>query len=291
MTLLSQMIASISTVGAILAAMAVVALLETGLPLHARGRWHRAHLGPNLALTFITFATNIIFNAALVMTLVWLQSAGLGLLNVFELPPLVTVLVVVLVLDFAFYVAHVAMHKIPAFWRCHCVHHSDPVVDVTTTIRQHPGEGIIRYAFMAAFAFALGASPGAFAVYRSWSVINGLLEHANIRVPLWLDSLLSFVTTWPNMHKVHHSRIATETNTNYGNILSLFDRLFLTFTPSKRGLQIVYGLDGLDDPPTQTTAGLLAIPFRETKASSDHAMAVAMQRVAGSPVQQPPTAA
>src|SRR5262249_2248515 len=166
---------------------------------------------------------------------------GLRFSNVFELPPLMTVLVVVLVLDFAFYVAHVAMHKIPAFLRCHRVHHSDPVVDVTTTIRQHPGEGIIRYAFMAAFAFALGASPGAFAVYRSWSVLNGLLEHANIRVPDWLDSLLSFVTSWRNMDKVHHSRIATETNTNYGNVFSLFDRLFLTFTPSKRGSQIVYG--------------------------------------------------
>src|SRR5262245_39985396 len=113
MTFLGQLLSSISTVGAILAAMAVVALLETVLPLHARGRWHRAHLGPNLALTFITFATNILFNGALVMMLVWLQSTGVGLLSVFELPSPMTVLVVVLVLDFSFYVAHVAMHRIP----------------------------------------------------------------------------------------------------------------------------------------------------------------------------------
>ena len=265
---------SVSTLGLILSAMAVVALLETALPLHARGRWHRAHLGPNLALTFITFATNVVFNIALVMTLTWLQSAGLGLLNVHELPALMTILVVVLVLDFSFYVAHVAMHRIRSFWRFHRVHHSDPYVDVSTTIRQHPAEGVIRYAFMAAFAFALGASPGAFAVYRSWSALNGLLEHANIRVPLWLDRVLSLVTTWPNMHKVHHSRSGTETNTNYGNIFSLFDRLFLTFTPSSRGANISYGLDGFDDPAVQTTAGLLAMPFRDVSVAAGSAVVV-----------------
>src|SRR5262245_15345308 len=274
MTFLGQLSSSISTVGAVVAAMAIVALLETALPLRARGRWRRAHLGPNLALTFITFATNIVFNSALVMTLVWLQSKGFGLLNVFELPAPMTVLVVVLVLDFSFYVAHVAMHWIPAFWRFHRVHHSDPVVDVTTTIRQHPGEGVIRYAFMGAFAFTLGASPGAFAVYRAWSALNGLLEHANLRVPLWLDGVLSLVTTWPNMHKIHHSRVATETNTNYGNIFSLFDRLFRTFTPSKRGVNVPYGLDGFDDSGAQTTAGLLAMPFRDVRASVGMSVAV-----------------
>jgi sterol desaturase/sphingolipid hydroxylase (fatty acid hydroxylase superfamily) len=268
------MMSSISTVGGILAAMAIVALLETAVPLHARGRWHRAHLGPNLALTFITFATNIVFNGALVMTLIWLQSTGFGLLSMFELPPVATVLIVVLGLDFSFYVAHVAMHRVPGFWRFHRVHHSDPVLDVTTTIRQHPGEGVIRYAFLAAFAFALGASPGAFAVYRSWSALNALLEHANIRVPLWLDSVLSLVTTWPNMHKVHHSRAANESNTNFGNIFSFFDRLFLTFTPSRRGMSIVYGLDGFDDPATQTTKGLLVMPFRDVGAPGGTVVAV-----------------
>src|SRR5262249_59116441 len=122
-------------------------------------------------------------------------------------------------------------------------------------------EGVIRYAYMAAFACALGASPGAFAVYRSWSALNGLLEHANVRVPPWLDSVLSLITTWPNMHKVHHSRTATETNTNYGNIFSLFDRLFWTFTPSEPRASVSYGLDGFDDPAAQTTAGLLSMPF------------------------------
>ena len=262
------MIASaIPTIGGILVAMAIVALIEIAVPLHARGRWNRIHLGPNLALTFLTFATNAFLNAALLTTLVWLRVKHFGLLGMVPLPGLASGVIGVLALDLSFYVAHVAMHRVPAFWCYHRVHHADPAVDVTTTIRQHPGEGVIRYAFMAAFAIPLGPSPGAFAVYRAWSVLNGLLEHAHVRVPLRLDRLLSLVTTWPGLHKVHHSRVASETNTNYGNIFSLFDRLFFTFTPAARGRNIVYGLDGFDDPATQTTAGLLAVPFRDTATS------------------------
>ena len=269
MALPTQVQSSIATVVVILAVMAVVALLETVRPLHARRRWNRVHLGPNIALTFLTFATNLVFNGALVMTLVWLQESGFGVLNMLRAASLVAVVVAVLALDLSFYVAHVAMHKIPAFWRFHRVHHSDPVVDVTTTIRQHPGEGVIRYAFMAVFATALGVSPGGFAVYRLWSALSGLLEHANVRLPLRLDSVLSLVVSSPNMHKVHHSRDATCTDTNYGNIVSLWDRLFLTFTPAKRGVNVVYGLDGFDDPASQTAAGLLAMPFHEAKDSGE----------------------
>jgi sterol desaturase/sphingolipid hydroxylase (fatty acid hydroxylase superfamily) len=259
---------TIPTIGGILAAMALLALIETAVPLHPRGRWNRFHLRPNLALTFLTFATNAFMNAALVTTLFWLEAKGFGLLRMVPLRPFTTGVITLVVLDFSFYVAHVAMHSVPGFWRYHRVHHADPAVDVTSSIRQHPGESVIRYAFMAAFAFAIGASPGAFAIYRVWSALNGLLEHANIRLPLWLDGLLSLVTTWPYMHKIHHSRTRSEANTNYGNIFSLFDRLFSTFTPSRRGTNVVYGLDDLDDPAMQTTGGLLAMPFRDANPSA-----------------------
>jgi len=258
---------TLQTIAAILGAMAVVALIETAIPLHARTRWNRDHLAPNLALTFLTFATNAFLNGALFATVVWLYASGFGLLPRLALPPLAAAAVAVMILDFSFYVAHVAMHKVPALWRYHRVHHCDPAVDVTTTIRQHPGESLIRYAFMGAFAVALGPSPVAFGVYRIWSAVNGLVEHANIRAPLWLDRLLALVTTWPHMHKIHHSRNAAETDTNYGNIFSWFDRLFSTYTPSNRGVDVVCGLDGFDDPATQTTAGLLALPYRGFDAS------------------------
>ena len=253
---------SLVTVGTIIAAMAIVALIEVMIPLRRRDRWNEAHLGPNLALTAITFATNAFFNVALVAVLFWLQADRLGILPLLALPPLAAAAISLVVLDLSFYVAHVAMHHSATLWRFHRVHHADPAVDVTTTIRQHPGEGVIRYVFMSAFAIALGAPPAAFAVYRVWSVLNGLFEHANIRVPRRLDGALALIVTSPNMHKVHHSRVPSETDTNYGNIFSVFDRLFGTFTPTERGERIAYGLEGFDDPASQTTVGLLASPFR-----------------------------
>src|SRR5262249_30955212 len=119
---------TIPTIGGILAAMALLALIETAVPLHARGRWNRFHVQPNVALTLLTFATNMFLNAALVMTLFWLEAKDFGLLRMVSLQPLTTSVIAVLVLDFSFYVAHVAMHTVPGFWRFHRVHHADPAV-------------------------------------------------------------------------------------------------------------------------------------------------------------------
>jgi sterol desaturase/sphingolipid hydroxylase (fatty acid hydroxylase superfamily) len=246
------------SVAGVLLAMALLSGMEAVLPLRAAGRFNRAHLWPNLALTFVTFATNFVFNTALLLALIWQQ--GRGLLGLSALSPLWAGVAAVLALDFAFYLSHVAMHKIPGFWRFHRVHHSDPAVDVTTTIRQHPVEGVIRYAFLAFAAIGLGVSPAAFAVYRLWSTLSGLTEHANLGLPVWFDSFLSWFVTSPNMHKVHHSRDAGFTDTNYGNMTSLWDRLFGTFIPARFGIDIAYGLTDCD--AEQTTAALLALPWR-----------------------------
>jgi sterol desaturase/sphingolipid hydroxylase (fatty acid hydroxylase superfamily) len=246
----------------LLGAMVVLALIEALIPLRDRSVWSRRHLAPNLALTFTTFATNLVFNTLLVLGLIWLQAKGWGLFNALALPPLIEFAAAILVLDLAWYVTHVTMHKVPAMWRFHAVHHSDPFVDVTTTIRQHPGESVIRYLYLAAFGFAVGAAPAAFAVYRIWSALHGLFEHANIRLPRWLDTAITFVFSSPDMHKIHHSREARLTDRNYTNIFSIWDRLGGTFTPSRYGRDIVYGLDGEDDPSRQSTLGLMAAPFR-----------------------------
>lgn len=247
--------------------MAAVAATETVIPLHARDRRNRAHIAPNLALTAIYFTMNLFFTAALMLTLAWLQTIGFGLLNTTALDPLVAVVAAVVVLDFSAYAVHVAMHETEGLWRFHRVHHSDAVVDVTTSIRQHPGESLVRYAALALFAVALGASPAAFAIYRLWSGIQALVEHANVRLPLWLDDVLALVVTTPNYHKVHHSREARETDSNYGNIFTIWDRLFFTATPARRGPDVGCGLDGLDSPADQSLRGLLALPFRQSAAS------------------------
>jgi sterol desaturase/sphingolipid hydroxylase (fatty acid hydroxylase superfamily) len=253
---------TLSSIGGILAAMAALALVEAAIPLRKRGRWSRAHLAPNLALTLVTFATNALWSGLLVLGLAAAEARGLGVLHALALPGWASALVALLVLDLSFYVAHVAMHRVPAFWRFHRIHHADPTVDVTTTIRQHPGEGVIRYAFTSAFALALGASPAEFLLYRSAVAFTALLEHANLRVPRRLDDLLALVFTFPTVHKVHHSRERRLTDSNFGNLVSWWDRAFGTFTPAREGRSVEYGLDGLDDPATQSTAGLLALPFR-----------------------------
>jgi sterol desaturase/sphingolipid hydroxylase (fatty acid hydroxylase superfamily) len=250
-----------STIGWLLIAMTALAALEWLLPLHARGPWNTAHLTPNLILTFITFAMGAGLNAVLLLTLNWLQAMGWGLMNSLEVGRTLSLVVIVVTLDFATYVGHVAMHKVPGLWRFHRVHHSDPVLDVTTSIRQHPGEGLFRYLVLFAVASALGASPAGFTLYRVASALNALPEHANLRSPRWLDATLSLVTTWPNLHKVHHSREPWQTDSNYGNLFSWWDRLFRTFTPSHHGARVATGLSGFDEPSQQTTRALLAMPF------------------------------
>jgi sterol desaturase/sphingolipid hydroxylase (fatty acid hydroxylase superfamily) len=261
---MDELTGTLSSVATILAVMAALGLVEAAIPLQKRGPWNRAHLGPNLALTLLTFATNALWGATLVMGLAALEARGGGLLGALALPGWASALVALLALDFSSWLAHVAMHRVPAFWRFHRVHHADPAVDVTTTIRQHPGEGVIRYAFTAAFALPLGASPAEFLLYRSAVAFTALLEHANLRIPRRLDDLLSLVFTFPTVHKIHHSRDVRFTDTNFGNIVSWWDRWLGTFTPAREGRAVRYGLDGLDDAATQSTAGLLALPFRRS---------------------------
>src|SRR5262245_23733853 len=199
MTTFGTIVAGLETIGTILAVMALVAAVEVTVPLHARGRWNRLHLRPNLALTFLTFTTNLCLNITLVALVVALERNGGGMLRWLPLPPLAAGLIAVAALDLSFYLAHVSWHTLPSLWPYHAVHHSDPAVDVTTTIRQHPVESLMRYAAMAAMVLVVGPSPIAFPVYRAPSAINGLFEHAHVRPPRWLDGPPALVTTWPHI--------------------------------------------------------------------------------------------
>ena len=239
---------SLPAIGGILVAMAVVAAVEVAIPLHAPGDGAGGRRWTNLGLTLLTLVLNGLFSAPLVLALVWLEGRDGGLLRLWPLSPFAAGTIVVVTLDFGFYVLHVAMHAMPTLWRFHRVHHADAFVDVTTTIRQHPGETVVRHLVIATVAVALGVSPATVLWYRVAAAVNGLLEHANVRAPRDLDRVLALVTTWPHMHKLHHSRRTRETNTNYGNLFSCFDRLFGTFTPSDRGVAVAYGLDGFDAP-------------------------------------------
>lgn len=256
---------SIRAAAMLLAGIAVLSLVELLVPLRKRTKWSSAHLIPNILLTLITFALAIMMNGVLLSGLIAMQTLGWGLFNVLNLPAWIEIAGAILALDLAWYVTHRSMHASQTLWRIHVTHHSDPMVDVTTTVRQHPLEGAWRYFFLTLFGLGFGVSPVGFAIYRVWSAFHGQIEHANIKLPQWLDSTITLLFSSPNLHKIHHSRDRRFTDTNYGNIFSIWDRMFASFTPSEHGVNIDYGLDGYDNPRDQSLAGMLGHPFAEPK--------------------------
>ena len=240
--------------------MAVLAVVETFLPFFTKD-WRRRHALPNLLLTALTLSLNFAFNTGAVLVTAALAEAHFGLLSSVHLPPIAGVLLSIVALDASTYLGHRLMHAIPALWRAHSVHHADPLVDVTTALRQHPIESVWRFTMLMAPAWLLGLPAEGLVAYRVISALDALVLHMNVRLWQPLDAALSFVVGTPNMHKLHHSRLESETNTNYGNIFSLFDRVLGTFTPSARATSVDYGLDAHDDAETQTFVGLLRLPF------------------------------
>lgn len=253
---------SIQKVGILLALMGLVAFLEVWLPLRASNRRSRA---VNLGLAGLFLALNLLMTAPLLLAAGWMSSRQLGLLPLLKLDAVSVLVVSIVLLDLGAYLVHVLMHKLPWMWRFHRVHHSDSMVDVTTAFRQHPLETLARFAFTALPALpalALGVPPVAIALYRTLSGLAAIVEHANVRLHEPLDRLLTLVIVGPRLHKLHHSTMPAETDSNYGNIFSIFDRLFRTFTPAERALAVTYGLEGYGDPSRQRFAALIAEPFR-----------------------------
>lgn len=255
----------------VLALTALATIVEAFVPLRAQARNANGRLATNLSLIVLTLTLGLVLNAALALGAAAVAANGGGLLARADLHPALALLVAIVVLDFATYLAHVVMHKVPALWRVHLVHHIDTAVDATTTYRQHPIEGLLRFAFLATAGWSLGATPEAIAFYRVLSAVNAILEHANIGVPARLDRAISLVWVTPNMHKIHHSRVARETDSNYANLFAFFDRLFLTFTPALSGRTVTYGIDGFDAPEHQTLRHALTLPFRGPRAADARA--------------------
>lgn len=167
-----------------------------------------------------------------------------GLLYYFRLNknPVLLFLATFVLLDFGEYIYHVFMHKAKAFWRFHQVHHSDNMVDISTTLREHPGENIIRLSFTLLWIFLSGAVFWAILVRQIIQVFTTMFAHINYRLPEKLDTIIGFVFITPNLHQVHHHYKQPYTDSNYGDVLSIWDRLFGTFKklPAE---DVVFGLD------------------------------------------------
>lgn len=251
----------------ILSIMAIGALLETAVPMFAAKAWKGDRRGANLALTAVVFLFNWLLTSIAAVVALTFSLHPAGVIAGLGLPFWAQIVASVVILDFSVgYLSHRTLHMIPALWRVHRIHHSDPFVDVTTTYRTHPVETFWRFLFVVIPVWTLGIPAQAVLIQRLLQASNGILEHSNVRLWAPLDRLLSQFWVTPNVHKIHHSRALAETNSNYGNVLSLYDRLFGTFTPAERAHSVVYGLDDADPKRLGSFAGLLSMPFREPRA-------------------------
>lgn len=239
-------------------------LLEGAVPLFGfkYNKWK--HAWPNLFFTATTVIINFVLAFLLLKTADWVQVNNFGLINWLPTIPLwLYVLLGVLCLDFfGAYLAHLVEHKVKPLWMVHLVHHSDHKVDTTTANRHHPIESVIRFTFTLLGVFLVGTPIGIIMLYQSMSLIFTQFTHANIKIPRKLDKLISYIFVSPDMHKVHHHNLLPYTDSNYGNIFSIWDRLLGTYMELDRE-KIVYGVDTFpDEAKNSSLKELLKQPFQ-----------------------------
>ena len=240
-------------------------LLEGFLPLFQFTYKKWRHALPNFFFTFTTIVINFGLAFLLLKTADWVKAAHFGIINWLpEMPLWLYVVLGVLLLDFfGAYLAHFVEHKVKPLWMIHLVHHTDHNVDTTTANRHHPLESVIRFIFTLFGVFVVGTPIAIVFLYQSLSLIATQFGHANIRMNRTVDNALSYVIVSPDMHKVHHHHVLPYTDSNYGNIFSIWDRVFGTFMKLDRE-QIVYGVDTFPDEITNgNISGLLKQPFHK----------------------------
>lgn len=190
------------------------------------------------------------------------ERLGWGLFNALDWPAWVEVLLAVLILDLAIWAQHLVTHKVPLLWRFHRVHHADRDFDVTTALRFHPVEIAASAGLKVGLVYLLGPSALAVVLFEILLNATAMFNHANLRLPLWLDRVVRLVLVTPDMHRVHHSVHREEHDSNYGFSLSVWDRIFGTYVPQpKAGHEaMTVGLEWQDDR-TMRLGWVLGLPF------------------------------
>jgi len=219
----------------------------------------------NLSLVVInSVLVKLLIPAGAVGVALWCEAQQFGLLHVFQMPMWLNIMVAVVLLDFFIYVQHVLVHKIPLLWRLHQVHHADCDMDVSTALRFHPLEILLSMLIKMGLVALLGAPVIAVILFEI--ILNGMamFNHGNIRLPLWLDLRLRWFMVTPDMHRIHHSVIRHETDSNYGFNLAIWDRLFATYRayPKNGQSQMVVGLKPFQQPECQTLKNMMRLPFK-----------------------------
>ncbi|WKD86960.1 hypothetical protein KCTC32516_02340 [Polaribacter huanghezhanensis] len=239
-------------------------VLEGALPLFKLSYKKWKHAFPNLFFTATTIVINFSLAFLLLKSADWVQINHFGIINWLpEMPLWLYVVLGVVLLDFfGAYLVHFVEHKVKSLWMIHLVHHTDHNVDTTTANRHHPLESMIRFAFTLFGVFVVGAPIAIVMIYQSISLIFTQFTHANIKMNKRVDKILSSIIISPDMHKIHHHHMLPYTDSNYGNIFSLWDRIFGTYLYLERE-KIVYGVDTF--PNEKTNANLMELlkqPFQ-----------------------------
>jgi len=247
-------------------------LIENSFPLFRMQykKWH--HAGINIFFTITTIIVNFILAFILIKTASWTTENNFGILQWLpEIPIWVYTITGLLLLDLiGAYLVHLVEHKVKFLWRFHIIHHTDTWIDTTTANRHHPGESIIRFAFTTLGVLIVGSPMWMVFLYQSLSVIASQFNHANISLPNKLDIFLSYFIVSPNMHKVHHHYVLPYTDSNYGNIFSVWDRLFGTFKTLPKE-ELIYGVDThMAKEEHNKLQNLLQIPFQKPRSLKNH---------------------
>jgi len=245
-------------------------LLEGGLPLFRFKYKKWQHAIPNFFFTFTTILINFGLAFLLLGTADWVKANNFGIINWLpEMSIWLYAIFGVLLLDFfGAYLAHYVEHKVKPLWMVHLVHHTDHNVDTTTGNRHHPLESVVRFAFTLLGVFVVGTPIALVFLYQSLSVIFTQLTHANIKMPKQIDKAISYIFISPDMHKIHHHYRLPYTDSNYGNIFSIWDRIFGTYMYMERE-DLVYGVDVFpDEVKNGNIKELLKQPFQKYEKST-----------------------
>lgn len=240
----------------------LLSLVEFVFPFFKRDYPWSKHAVTNVFFTLTTALVNLPLAFLLVLTCDWTQANNFGVLQWISLPGLLNMIAGLLILDLiSAYLIHYIQHHVAWMWQFHAVHHTDQHIDVTSGNRHHPGESVFRFVFTILAVFIAGAPIWMVLMYQTMSVVLTQFNHSNIRLPAGLDRLLKWIIVTPEMHRVHHHYRMPYSDTNYGNIFSVWDRLFKTYSRvDNRKLR--FGLDThMDDASSSTIGGMLKLPF------------------------------
>ncbi len=242
-------------------------IIEDFLSMESAGlKWR--HSSVNLLFILTALPIQIGPTALLIGLSNWVTIHRWGLVHLLPNPenPWIKYGLMFVMLDFLEYVYHVTMHQVAGFWRFHLVHHTDRKVDVSTTVREHPGETVLRNCFQLLWVFICGASFEVIVLRQTTQTLSNILSHTALRLPPLPARVLGWVFITPNLHHVHHHFELPYTNRNYGDVFSIWDRLFGTFTELPEE-QTVFGLDThLNEAAHGTYRGVIAMPFKTARA-------------------------